>query len=232
MPDRHCHRTTQVQNMKTRIFLFLLIFSTIGAHAQDSLIFQSVQSVFAYADTHSVTFKNATQQMVLAKYQTLAAQLSKWNLKGNIDITATDNTKLQPNFIPAQILGGPAGTFQKVTFGQQYVSLLQTSPQFDILNPYSIALVKVSRANEQITNISNLLNKKNLYESLAGSYYNLLSYQWQIGSLQTSLKNADTLSMILKAKQKEGIVRAQDVNNSVANQLTIKGSAASSASAI
>src|ERR1700730_9467543 len=156
--------------MKTRILIVFLIFSSCGAYAQDSLLFSSVQSVFVYADSHSITFKNATQQTILSKYQTLAAQLSKWNLKGDIEATATDNTKLPTNFIPAQIFGGPAGTFQKVTFGQQYVSTIQTSPQFDILNPYAIALVKVSKANEQITNISNLLNKKNLYESLAGSY--------------------------------------------------------------
>ena len=65
---------------------------------QTSLNFRSVAEVFTYADAHSVTFKNATQQTVLSKYQTLAAQLSKWNLKGTIDFSGTDNTKLQSSF--------------------------------------------------------------------------------------------------------------------------------------
>jgi outer membrane protein TolC len=208
--------------MKTLILLIFLLVISFGAYAQDTLLFQSVQTVLTYADNHSVTFKNANQQTVLAKYQTLAAQLGKWNLKGDINVTATDNTQLQTNFIPAIIFGGPTGTFRRVTLGEQYVSLLQVSPQFDILNPYSIALVKVSKANEQVTNIANLLSKKNLYESLAGSYYNIRSYQWQIASLETSLKNADTLTLILQNKQKEGLARSQDVNNTIANQIAIR----------
>ncbi|MFD2935183.1 TolC family protein [Spirosoma flavum] len=208
--------------MQKLVLLLVVLFSGEGViRAQDVLSFRSLDDVLAYADSHSSTVKNATQQDILAKYQTLAAQLGKWNVQGRATLTLTDNTRLTTNFIPAEIFGGPAGTFQKVTFGQQYVSNLIVSPQIDIINPYSAAQVKLARTNEQLTATTNLLTKKNLYESLAGTYYNLLSYQWQIGVTRNSLANADTLVSILQDKQKEGIVRPQDVNTALANRLTL-----------
>src|SRR4051812_41014831 len=122
-----------------KIMTALLMISSLTAAAQQSLSFQSLNEVFAYADSHSNTFRNATQQTIMAKYQTLAAKLTQWNLKGDANISATDNTKLNTSFIPAEIFGGPAGTFQRVTFGQQYVSNATIAPQIDILNPYVMA---------------------------------------------------------------------------------------------
>ena len=206
---------------KTAFLLFVLVTGNRPIRAQDGLAFSSLDAGFAYADSHSSPLKNATQQTILAKYQTLAAQWGKWNVQGRANFTMTDNTKLITNFLPAEIFGGPAGTFQKITLGQQYVSNLTVAPQIDILNPYSAAQVRLARTNEQLTATSNLLNRRNLYESVAGAYYNILSYQWQTDVTKNSLANADTLVRILQDKQKEGIVRPQDVNTAVANRLTL-----------
>ncbi|WP_343673357.1 TolC family protein [Chitinophaga sp.] len=205
-----------------RILIIFLISCSLTAGAQGTLTFRSLNEVFAYADAHSVTFKNATQQVLMNKYQTLAAKLDKWKLKGDANLTSTDNTKLGVTFIPAEIFGGPSGTYRQVTFGQQYVTSANFAPQIDILNPYSMAQVRTARASEQVTHATNLLNKKNLYESVAGAYYNILSYQWQIRVTKNSLDNADTLTTIMVNKQQEGIARQQDVNNAKANQLSIR----------
>lgn len=204
-----------------QILTIILVSCCLSAGAQGTLSFGSLKEVFAYADAHSVTFKNASQQVLMAKYQTLAARLDKWKLKGDANLTSTDNTKLPVNFIPAEIFGGPSGTYRQVTFGQQYVTGVNFAPQIDILNPYSIAKVKIARASEQLTNVTNLLDKKNLYESVAGAYYNILSYQWQIEVTRHSLLNADTLTQIMEQKQVQGIARQQDVNNAKANQFAI-----------
>lgn len=206
---------------KIAFIVMVVLINNRPIRAQDVLSFDSLDAVFAYANSHSSPLKNATQQTILAKYQTLAAQWGKWNLQGKANFTLTDNTKLLTNFLPAEIFGGPTGTFQKVTFGQRYVSNLIVSPQIDILNPYSAAQVRVSRTNEQLSATTNLLNKQNLYESVAGAYYNILSYGWQIDVTKNSLANADTLVRILQNKQKEGIVRPQDVNTALANRLAL-----------
>jgi OMF family outer membrane factor len=205
-----------------QILTIILVSCCLSAGAQGTLSFGALRDVFAYADAHSVTFKNATQQMLMAKYQTLAARLDKWKLKGDANLTSTDNTKLPVNFIPAEIFGGPSGTYRQVTFGQQYVTGVNFAPQIDILNPFAMAQLRTARASEQVTNATNLLNRKTLYESVAAAYYNILSYQWQIRVTKNSLDNADTLTLIMSNKQQEGIARQQDVNNAKANQLSIQ----------
>jgi outer membrane protein len=211
--------------MKAATYIFSVIVALmfgIGAQAQEKVTFQSLGEVYAYADSHSNTFRNAGQQTTLAKYQTLAAKLGKWNLQGRTSFTLTDNTKLNTSFIPAEIFGGPAGTFQPVTFGQKYQSNVTFAPQIDLINPYAAALVKANKTNEQLVTVNNLLDKKAVYESISAAYHNILSYQQQISVTIKSLANADTLTTILQNRQKEGMARGQDVNNAEANRLTVK----------
>ncbi len=205
-----------------QIILVLLVGCCALAKAQSNLDFHSLSDVFTYADNHSTTFKNATQQAILAKYQTLAAKLSLLNLKSDASFTVTDNTKLPVSFLPAEIFGGPPGTFKQITLGQKYLSVFNVAPQIDLINPYAAALIKESRVNEKLTSINNQLTKKNLYESLAAAYFNVLSNQWQIEVTQKSLANADTLAQIMKHKLDEGVARSQDVNNALANKLAIE----------
>jgi len=61
---------------------------------------------------------------------------------------------------------------------------------------------------------------KNLYESIAGAYYNCVSLQEQILLAEKTLTAADSLYLIVSNKFKEGISREQDANNARVNQLS------------
>ncbi|RKR84726.1 outer membrane efflux protein [Mucilaginibacter gracilis] len=204
-----------------QLIVVILVGFCLPAGAQGKISFRTVDEAFIYADAHSSVFKNATQENILSKYQTLAAKLSTWNLKSDANFSATDNTKLGTTFIPAEIFGGPAGTFQKVTFGQQYVSNLNINPQIDLLNLGAEAKVKTARANEQLIHFSHLISRKSLYENLAAAFLNAVSCERQITVTQNSLLNADTLTNIMKNKLNEGVARSQDVNNAIANSLSV-----------
>ena len=156
-----------------QLIVVILVGFCLPAGAQGKISFRTVDEAFIYADAHSSVFKNATQENILSKYQTLAAKLGTWNLKSDANFSATDNTKLGTTFIPAEIFGGPAGTFQKVTFGQQYVSNLNINPQIDLLNLGAAAKVKTARANEQLIHFSHLISRKSLYENLRRSLSSL-----------------------------------------------------------
>lgn len=211
--------------MKTTFLIPQLILCCLvssSVKAQEKLVFRSLDEIYDYADSHNNTLRNAGQKKILAKYQTLAAKLGKWNLQGRTSFTVTDNTKLNTSFIPAELLGGPEGTFQAVKFGQKYESNLTFAPQIDLINPHAAALIKVAKTNEQLVDINNLLDRKAVFESISASYHNVLSYQWQILVTRKSLYNADTLCTILQSKQKQGFIRKQDVNIALANRLTVQ----------
>ena len=202
----------------------LLVFIGISfyANAQNTLSFSSLNDLLHYADKNSYTFKNANAQTLLAKYTRLAAEWGVVNLTGNANLTFTDNTKLQTSFLPDRIFGIPDDGFHPIQLGYKYLTNLNFTPQFDIINPALLTRIKVAKANEKLVTVNILLNKKSLYESVSACYYNIISYQSQIEITQKSLANTDTLVQIFTNKRKEGIIRIQDLNSIVANQLTLK----------
>jgi outer membrane protein len=208
---------------KRRLILILLALCTsLTAGAQTNIRFTSLEEVFIYADNHSSTFQNSTQQNLLARYETVAANLATFNLKGDAVLSSVNNTQLPVSFLPGELVGQPVGTFKKVTLGLQYTSAATFTPQIDILSPYALAKIKIARANERLTSVNNLISKRDLYQSVAGTYYNILSDQWQIEVTRKTLENADSVVRIFRNKLEEGVSRPQDVNSAVANSLSIQ----------
>jgi len=186
------------------------------------VVFTNVDSALAYAQRNSVSSKINAQQSLLAKWTKIAAVGNTVNFRNPVTFTATDNLMLPVNFIPAEAFGGPPGTLKQITLGQQYVSNFNFNPQIDIINPYAWAKLKSASVNKELTETSNLITRKNLYESIAAAYFNIVSLQEQEKILLQNLAAADSLLYISKNKYELGLIREQDVNNTQANQLTIK----------
>jgi outer membrane protein len=202
-----------------KLFLFAFLSATI---LKGQITFNSLDSVFAFAERTSVTVKTATQQSLLAKWTKVAAIANTINFRNPLSFSLTDNTQLPVSFIPASVFGGRPGDLRAVTLGQQYVGNFNFNPQIDIINPYNLAKVKSSSLNKELTEVNNLLNKKNLFESIAAAFYNILAFQEQIRITKQNLSAADTLVFIAKNKYSQGIIREQDVNNLIVNQLNVK----------
>lgn len=204
------------------LVLISVNFCSADLKAQEKLVFRTVDEVLTYAGEHSQALRNAGHQSVIARNQTLASQWNQFNLRGQASFSVTENIQLNTNFIPAELVGGPAGTFRPVTFGQKHESRFAFTPQIDLFNPYAAALIRTSKSNEELTRVNNLLDKRALYESIAAAYYNILSYQWQLLVTRKSFGNADTLCKIFRNKHQEGTARGQDVNIALANRLTVQ----------
>jgi OMF family outer membrane factor len=206
---------------------FLLYLSVLLAwpgisSAQKELTFTNLDSLFSFADKNSAVIKTDEQQVILAKYEKIAAITNVLNLRNQVAFTLTDNNQLPVNFIPAQLLGGPAGTYKELTLGQQYVSNFNIAPQIDIINPASWARVKSASISQELTNVNNLINKESLYESIAACFFNITSLQEQIELTKQNLSSSDTLLMIVKNKYSLGLVRQQDVNDATINKITLE----------
>src|ERR1700752_5140177 len=150
-------------NMK-KLFLLAFFSATI---LRGQITFTGLDSVFAYAERNSVTVKTATQQSLLAKWTKVAAIGNTVNFRNPLSFSLTDNTQLPVSFIPASAFGGRPGDLKAITLGQQYVGNFNFNPQIDFINPYNLAKVKSSSLNNELTEVNNLLNKKNLFESIA-----------------------------------------------------------------
>lgn len=205
-----------------RVLLWIsLLYYSVSSNAQNRIVIDGLTTLQRYAENHSANFKNANESVLLATYTRIASQWGVVNLTGNANASMLDNVNLPQSFIPAEFFGGKPGTFKTVTFGQQYVSNLTLNPQLDIINPSLWARINTAKANEALSKANRLITKKNLLESVAAAYYNVLSLQEQLKASRTLLGNNDTLAGITAFKYNEGILRVQDLNNIQANQLLI-----------
>ena len=203
-----------------KIIFFLLLFSNVKA--QDSLSLKSIDDVLAYAEKNATVLKVSNEQTALTKYQTLISKINIFNPKGNVTASATDFLELPSNFLPAEIFGGVPGTFKEVKFGQQYISSIGITPQIDLINIQSWQKIKASKINENLSNKTQLLIKKNLFENLAMTYYSIISIQKQIEILNVNYTNNQKIEEVVRNKNKEGLVRSQDVNQAAVNLLQIE----------
>ena len=201
--------------------LFLILFS-FQAKAQETISFNSIDEVLGYAEKNASVFKISNDQLALAKYQTLISKINVFNPRGNITASATNNLQLPSNYLPAELFGGIPGTFKETQFGQQYISAINITPQIDLINIQSWQKIKASKINENLSIITQLLIKKNLFENIAMTYYTLISIQNQIKILEANYVNNKKIEDVVINKNKEGLARQQDVNQATVNLLQIE----------
>ena len=208
--------------MKQFLILFGFLLIIQFSNAQNKLVFKTLDSLFKYAENHSISIKTGEQEVLLAKWQKISAQAGLVNFRMQTSFSLTDNVKLPVTYFPAEAFGGEPGTFKEVTTGQQFMGNFNFAPQIDIINPVSWTKLKSAKINSQLTDVTNLIVKKSLFESISASYYNILSLKEQIEITQKNLYTADTLQIIMQNKYTEGIVRQQDLNDATINKISLK----------
>ena len=204
-------------------FLFVFLISVVSfGFAQDVKNYTSLEEVWKDVKQSHTVFKNGAIQLELAELTRKTAIGNVINPRMTVSLTFIDNTRLQNNFIPAEIFGGPAGTFREVTFGQQYNSLLSLQPQFDIFNLSAISQIKSAKINQQLTESQNLLNEMTLYESVNATYYNIVSLKNQRDVLAKNIEIATQIKAKVTDRYQEGIIRKQDVNEAEVNLIGLQ----------
>jgi len=210
----------------TKPYKFLLIFFSIilplKLVAQEVKQFASVQEIFTYAKQNNLIFKTNLLQSQLADLTAKAAIGNVFNPKIPVSYQAIDNTKMQVSFLPAEIFGGPSGSFKEVQFGQQYNATLSIQPQFEILNVAAWQQIKSAKINQVLTENNNKLNEQKLFENINAVYYNILSLQAQAEVLQENLKIATDIKTIVQNRLLEGIARKQELNEAEVNEINIQ----------
>ena len=208
----------QVTHWRLTMLLCLMLLAVPGYGQQQ---FSSLEDLLAFADANSAVAKSASAQNELASLQSLAAKANTVNLRGNLSFNATNNFALPVNFIPAEVFGGPSGTFRQITFGQQYVSVASISPQLDLVNPASWARIKSANLSQELTGTTNLLNTRNLHEAIASAYFTFCSFASQLEFARQTAANADSIAAIASRRVSEGISRRSEYNNAEANRINL-----------
>ena len=208
--------------MKNTFRILLVLLLSFELQAQEKLSFANIDAVLLYAEKNTAVLKISKEQVALSKYQTLISKINAFNPRGNATASTTDNLQLPTNYLAAQIFGGVPGTFKETQFGQQYISTIAITPQIDLINIPAWQKIKASKINENYAATTTLIVKKNLFETITTTYYNIVSIQKQIEVLHANYSNTKKIEDIVSNKQKEGLARQQDLNQATANVLQIE----------
>jgi outer membrane protein len=106
--------------MKNKIILTLLLFASILQAQEEKKSYTfSLDQAITHATTNNRSAINANRDIEMAKkkkWETTASGLPQIN--GSISYQ--NNFEIQKSLIPAEIFGGPPGTFQEVAFGTKH----------------------------------------------------------------------------------------------------------------
>ena len=202
------------------IFAFLHLLVRNAAAQTDTLT--TFDAFMNLANANSLTLKNGEIQLSQAKKAKLASILGIIDPTGNVGLAYTNNTKLQVNLIPSEILGGQAGTFQEVKFGVQYNTNFNTNLDIKLTNPAGWENYRLSKLNIQLTESSNKITLKNLHENSAVIFFNIATLQEQLKSTKQNLIGAEKLYQTTSNKNAAGLVNQQDLNESTVNKKSVE----------
>lgn len=208
--------------MKKLLGILIAVLLSLEVSANEILYFSDLESLLHYAEGSSSMMKSSRQEALLAKWTKITAYFNTINFKSNAVASAIDNTQLPVSFLPAEMFGGPAGTYKQVALGQQYVSSFTIIPQIDIINLEYWAKANSAKANEAMVGANNLLAKRTLFESIAANYYNIRLLDRQLRALEESLMANDTILVIMRSKFRQGLVKQQEVNDAEVNKIVLE----------
>ena len=210
--------------MRKYLFILFGVLSSTVNRAQSKQTLHSWDEVLRSVNAHSGAIAIAEKQLDMANLTEKAAWANIFNPRIPTTGSWINNNNLPVSFIPAQIFGGPEGTFREVKFGQQFISSFTAVPQVDIINVARWQDVKGAKVNTALVSNETALTQKKVQEQANVLYCNILMLQEQKKVLQRFVSIADSLQQMVKNKYDQGIVRLQDWNDARVNLLQQQGS--------
>jgi len=175
------------------------------------VVFRSLEDVWKYADHNNITIRTMKYELdkaTYAKKQSYSALLPQVAATGSY----TDNIALQTTLIPEALLGGPAGTYKALQFGEQFVYSGGINAQMNILNLQNVYMARIAQQTEAMTKDSVASTKKLVYQQLATQYYSYLLMQEAARLADATASIADSTYQSADSKYKAGTANEASVD--------------------
>jgi outer membrane protein len=209
-----------------QLFILLICVFSLTANAQNPTKQNfnfSLQQAIDYAVKNNYKSINANRDIEISKekkWETTAMGLPQIN--GNLNYQ--NNIELQKSLIPADVFGGPAGTFNEVAFGtKQNAAASVTLSQLIFDGSYIVAL----QASKAYLNYFVNAKKKNeieIREMIINSYGNVLLAEESIKILESNKKILEKNYNDVNQIYKNGLGEQESVEQIAITQATVKSS--------
>lgn len=205
---------------KKLLVIGALCFISIG-FAQEKKASFSLKEAIAYALKNNYNVKTAVNNIEAAKerkWETTTIGLPQISAK----VDYQNWLKQQISLLPAEITGGPAGTFVPVTFGtKQNVNAAITLNQLIFDGSYIVGL----QSAKTYLNISKQAKEKtalSIREAVINAYGNVLIAEKSIEILKRNLMTLEKMLSDTKKIYKNGLTEEEDVEQLQITLTTVK----------
>lgn len=139
-------------------------------------IFTSLEDVWKYADHNNISIRTTRYEL---DKSVQAKNLAYSNLLPQVSATGsyTDNIALQTTLIPANLLGGPPGSYKTLQFGEQFVYAGGIGAQMNVLNLQNIYNARIAKQTAEMNKDSLASTRRYVYQQLAIQFYSFLLMQ-------------------------------------------------------
>jgi outer membrane protein len=209
-----------------QLFLILICVFSLTANAQNTAkqnFSFSLQQAIDHAVKNNYKSINASRDILISKekkWETTAMGLPQIN--GNL--AYQNNIVLQKSLIPAEIFGGPAGTFAEVAFGtKQNTAASLTLSQLIFDGSYIVALQASKAYLEYFVNAKKK-NEVEIREMIINTYGNVLLAEESIKILESNKKILEKNFNDLNQIYKNGLGEQESVEQISITQATVLSS--------
>lgn len=202
--------------MKTITLTSLALLAIFGARAQGL----DLETCLKMADTANLQIRNARLDVDANEKQTKAYEAARLpKIVANADYRY--NAIIPGQLLPAQIFGGPAGTYAKVQFGVPYnlsnnVQLTQV-----IYNPQVNYGLKALELNQTVLEVQETMKVQDVKQQVASNYFTLQAINKQLAFTKSNIESMDKLIANMTAMKKAELVIQTDVDKLNINRLNL-----------
>jgi outer membrane protein len=168
------------------------------------------------------------RNMIMAGKDILAAKEKKWETTAmglpqiNAGIDYMNNIQIQRSLIPAEIFGGPAGTFSEVAFGTKHSVNAKASLQQLIFDGSYLVGLESARVYLDIFDKVKVKTEVELKSSIIMSYCNVLLIDESIKILEKNIISLEKTLFETQQYFKNGLIEEENVEQLTITLSTLK----------
>lgn len=205
--------------MKKYILVLGVFVSVTTVRAQQL----DLETCLKMADTANLTIRQALLNSKITSSERdayLAARIPKVTFSGDYKY----NALIPGQLLPAEIFGGPTGTYATVKFGVPFT--LSNSVQLSqiLYNPqleYGLSALEI---NKQIVDIQTNMTLQDVKYQVANSYFNLQAVNKQLSFVNENMENMDLLIKNMEAMVNQKMLVKTEADKLKINKLTLENS--------
>lgn len=210
--------------MKTYTVIFALILGTIQGYSQEVNSY-SLQQAQEYAVQNS--YNSKTAQMDVEKARRRVKEITAVGLPqvdGNLSYQ--NYLKLPVTVIPADFVGGPAGSFETVSFGTEHSMTADITANQLIFDGSYIVGLRAAKTYVELSRNNQVKSEIDIRNQVAQAYYMVLAAEENAEILVENATRVEQIYNETKALYESGFVEEQDADQLKLNKMNIENSIA------